>query len=442
MRTHGRYLKHIGVLIAAGALAAGAVTASASAAPASPPRKAPVTSTTVDDTASRGTNRFTWSGRWWVCERCDRTALGRSFHYTNRPGARMTLDFTGTQATLYGFTQRAGGMAAVSLDGHRATVINLASSGHRSYTAIYRTPVLRDGRHTLTLTVLRRTTGSGRTVSIDKAIVVRKAPDRRPEPRPTATTPTTAPTTAPTTTAPRPTRPTPTTTTPTTTTPTTPTTQPTGQGGGVASITLDDGKLSQYANARPVLNAAGVKATFYIISDGLTWGSGSMSAAEARQLVSDGHEIGNHSKTHANLTSPGVDLETELGASNAAIRDAVGVTPTTCAYPYGQSNDAVRAVAAKYFRACRGTNGGTNAWSGLDRYDLRTYYVTTSTTPAQVQAAARSALTSGSWIIFVYHGVGTVGSSDDVTTQSFSDQLQAIRGTGIPIRTVSQAIGG
>ncbi|MFZ0161688.1 MAG: polysaccharide deacetylase family protein, partial [Kineosporiaceae bacterium] len=46
--------------------------------------------------------------------------------------------------------------------------------------------------------------------------------------------------------------------------------------GGVVSFTFDDGKITQYTNARPALNAAGIKGTFYMISDALTWGSTNM----------------------------------------------------------------------------------------------------------------------------------------------------------------------
>jgi peptidoglycan/xylan/chitin deacetylase (PgdA/CDA1 family) len=208
-------------------------------------------------------------------------------------------------------------------------------------------------------------------------------------------------------------------------------------GNGFASITFDDGKMNQFQNAKPALDAAGVKGTFYIISDALTWGSSSMSANEVRQLRAAGHEIGNHTASHAKLTTLSASaVEKELAGANAAIKAATGATPSTCAYPYGQSNDTVRSVAAKHFSACRGTNGGTNPPSGFSRYDLRTFYVTTGTSVSAVRDAAASAKAAGTWIIFVYHGVGSVNTTDDVTTQQFTDQLGAIRGTGISIRTV------
>jgi hypothetical protein len=132
-------------------------------------------------------------------------------------------------------------------------------------------------------------------------------------------------------------------------------------------------------------------------------------------------------------------VDAEFADAQNAIRNRTGVTPTTCAYPYGAANATVEAEAAKYFTACRGTDGGTNG-SGTDRYDLRTFYVHTSTTADQVRAAAQSARDAGAWIVFTFHGVGTVKSTDDVSTASLSAELDAIRSTGIPIRTVAQAL--
>jgi hypothetical protein len=259
-----RFLRHLGALFAAGALVVGTVTATAAAAPApaspAPAASTATTATTVDDALTRGTNHFSYSRGWKVCPRCDRQALGGSFHYTNVTRASVTLTFTGRQATLYGFTQRAGGTVAVTVDGRSAGVVNLANGGRRTYATLYTTPRLRDGRHSVTLTVLRRTSGTGRTVIIDKAVVVRVVTHPTPT-RPAPTTrPTTRPTTQPrptTTTTTSPTTRTTTTTTPTTTTSTSTTTTPPlpGPGGGVASITFDDGKIGQYTNARPLLDA-------------------------------------------------------------------------------------------------------------------------------------------------------------------------------------------
>jgi peptidoglycan/xylan/chitin deacetylase (PgdA/CDA1 family) len=226
--------------------------------------------------------------------------------------------------------------------------------------------------------------------------------------------------------------------TPTVTPTPTPTVTPTQ---GVVSFAFDDGKIGQYTTARPVLNAAGLRGTFFVISDALTWGSTNMNATQVREMAADGHEIGNHTKTHSNLTGmSAAQVDSEFSQSQAALTAASGTTPRACAYPYGASNATVESVAAKYFTGCRGTNGGLNT-SGTNRYRLVTYYVHTSTTAADVRAAVDQARSTGAWLILTYHGVGTVGSSDDVTAATFSAHVDAVKASGVTVRTVGQALG-
>lgn len=209
---------------------------------------------------------------------------------------------------------------------------------------------------------------------------------------------------------------------------------------GAVSFTFDDGKIGQYRNARPALNAAHMRGTYYIISDGLGWGTKTnMSPTEARQLVKEGNEIGNHTRDHSDLAGMSdSEVRAEFADSQAVIRAKVGVTPTTCAYPYGSSNASVRAIAAKYLKVCRGTSAGTNKAGSLARYDLVVKYVHTDTSAADVRAAANAARRAHVWLILVYHGVGTVGSEDDVTAAQFRSHVQAVKASGIAVRTVAQ----
>jgi peptidoglycan/xylan/chitin deacetylase (PgdA/CDA1 family) len=208
------------------------------------------------------------------------------------------------------------------------------------------------------------------------------------------------------------------------------------------SFSFDDGLIGQYTNARPILKAAGLKATFYIISDGLGWGTQTnMGPAQVRQLVADGDEIGNHTRDHPDLTGLAADQVTaEFADAQAAIKAQVGVTPTTCAYPSGATNSEVETAAATFFTACRGTADGVDRKGALARYDLTVLYVHTETTPAQVQAALTSLKASGGWLILVFHGVGTVLSDDDVTTEQFQGIVTAAKSSGVPVKTVVQGL--
>ena len=410
--------RSVGALTFVGALVGGAAVTAGPAAAAGP---ATIVST-IDDGAASGAQHFWYSGSWLVCKGCRVSGYGGSFHYSSRVGSVAGFSFTGTRVTLYGVRQPSGGIATVLVDGVARGTVNFSASSTRS-AAVYTSPVLRNGRHSVTLKVTSRTPGTRRTISLDRAVVTAPRPPAGgvvvvPAPAPPAPPDPVKPAPRP---VPRP---------------------PSGGGGGVASFTFDDGLGSQFANARPALRAAGVHGTFYLISDAFGWGSGSMSAADARRLAAEGDEIGNHTRDHGHLATLSADaVQAEFATAQSVIRDQVGVTPTSCAYPYGESNDTVQQVAAKYFSSCRGTSSGTNSSGGLSRYDLRVFYVHTSTSADDVRAAAAAARANGTWVIFVYHGVGSIGSADDVSAESFQAQLQAVVGTGISVRTVGQAVG-
>jgi peptidoglycan/xylan/chitin deacetylase (PgdA/CDA1 family) len=211
--------------------------------------------------------------------------------------------------------------------------------------------------------------------------------------------------------------------------------------GAVVSISLDDGSLGHLKYAQPALAAAQLPATFYLISDALGYGGTSLDVDQAKQLVAAGQEIGNHTKTHQDLTklSP-PQMASELEEAQTALTQRLGVTPTTCAYPYGADDPAVVAQAARMFKGCRSTTGGENR-PGFDAYDLATFVVTASTTQADVRAALEQAKTDQAWLIFTFHGIDPESTSEmDITPAAFSSDLRAIRDSGIAVEPVGRAL--
>lgn len=368
------------------------------------PSTARAADTTVDDAVTSGAAFFTYTGTsWTTCGGCNSTATNNSYRYAYTTGDRATLTFTGTQASIYGFKEPAGGIGAISIDGAAPTDVDFYGAP-QTLTAIYTSPTLTNRQHTITITVTgRKTAGLSPTITIDKAVI---------------TTGTTTPTTTPTTTAPPPT------------------------SSGMASITFDDGSLGQYNNARPALNQRSMKGTFFIISDALGWSATNMNAAQVRQLAADGHEIGNHTRDHSNLaTLTGAQITAEFADSQSAISRQTGITPTTCAYPYGSHNASVDGIAASFFRGCRETGGGINTSGTLQPFALKNYYVVRASSADGVRAAAQQAIAQNTWVIFTYHGVTpTNPGTEDVTPAQLAAQLDAIAATGIPVVTMSQGL--
>jgi len=191
-----------------------------------------------------------------------------------------------------------------------------------------------------------------------------------------------------------------------------------------------------------VLRKNNLPGTYYLISDALGWGTATINPKQARRLVAEGNEIGNHTRDHKDLTRlTTAQMTAQFADAQNALESQVGVRPTTCAYPYGSNNAAVLAEAQNQFKACRSTQGGFNKPGRLLTYDLFSYNVHRRTTAAQIRKAAERARTSNTWVVFVYHGVDPkLKGADDVTPKRFAAHMDALVSTGVPVQTVESAL--
>ncbi|WP_245679701.1 polysaccharide deacetylase family protein [Actinomadura hibisca] len=108
------------------------------------------------------------------------------------------------------------------------------------------------------------------------------------------------------------------------------------------ALTFDDGPMSSTAELLDVLAAHQARATFFLVGRNV--------AARpdlVRRELAAGHELGNHSYTHADLgRSSAAKVREELERTQEAIEQAAGVTPTLMRPPYG-STDKNLALTAK-----------------------------------------------------------------------------------------------
>jgi peptidoglycan/xylan/chitin deacetylase (PgdA/CDA1 family) len=97
------------------------------------------------------------------------------------------------------------------------------------------------------------------------------------------------------------------------------------------ALTFDDGPSPSTPALLDVLDTYGVKATFF------QCGMHVRRLPEiTRWVVEAGHEIGNHTDSHASLwLRPADFIEREIGMAQHAIEDAAGVTPILFRAPYG-----------------------------------------------------------------------------------------------------------
>ena len=126
-------------------------------------------------------------------------------------------------------------------------------------------------------------------------------------------------------------------------------------GNKVVILNFDDGRKSQYTQAKPILDKYGFKATFYAVCNYLDNKKGYMSWKDIETLYKEGHDIGSHSMNHAHLeklSKKGVSFE--VAQSKKCFEDH-GINATTFAYPFNEgSNDKnVINIIAKYYDLAR-----------------------------------------------------------------------------------------
>jgi len=124
-------------------------------------------------------------------------------------------------------------------------------------------------------------------------------------------------------------------------------------------LTFDDGHISNYTLARPMLQARGFRATFFIVANWIGQPD-RMNRDQLNELVRSGMSVGSHGLTHARLSSiSSQELDTELTRSKQLLEQMLGVEVRQLALPGGFSSTPVieRSKRAGYECICTSAPG-------------------------------------------------------------------------------------
>jgi len=113
------------------------------------------------------------------------------------------------------------------------------------------------------------------------------------------------------------------------------------------AMTFDDGPHPSNApRLLDMLKQRNIKATFFVVGTN----SRPMPGPSSVAIAAEGHEIANHTWTHANITTLSTDaLRRELKDSSAAIVTATGTAPTLFRPPYGATSANIKALIKSEF---------------------------------------------------------------------------------------------
>ena len=105
------------------------------------------------------------------------------------------------------------------------------------------------------------------------------------------------------------------------------------------ALTFDDGPGYYSDELLDFLKDRGIHCTFFMVGNLV-----SSYSKQVKRMYDEGHELGNHSYTHAQLTKLSADgVRAEIKKCDDAIYEATGVYPTVMRPPYGATNNTVLA---------------------------------------------------------------------------------------------------
>ena len=107
-----------------------------------------------DNTTGTANNQFAYTGTWLSGSQTG--AYQNDNHWSNNTNDSYTVNFSGTQALVYGAKNNNHGIAAYSIDGGAETEVDLYSATRSDNSFLFASPTLTKGQHTLKVRVSGR----------------------------------------------------------------------------------------------------------------------------------------------------------------------------------------------------------------------------------------------------------------------------------------------
>jgi peptidoglycan/xylan/chitin deacetylase (PgdA/CDA1 family) len=189
---------------------------------------------------------------------------------------------------------------------------------------------------------------------------------------------------------------------------------------GAVSYTFDDGNTSQIENYATI-NALGVRFTFYLVTG---WENASNSIWA--QAVDDGHELGNHTKSHSSTATSDADIDD----ATSFIKEKFGVNPYTFAAPYG--DNSYISYAESRFLLSRGVSRGSIPANDISQqFNLRLYIPAEGALASAMTSVVTTARDAGKWQIVCIHGfTGDSSAYQPIDLDEFTSHVNAVKALG------------
>ncbi|MED4953786.1 polysaccharide deacetylase family protein [Paenibacillus macerans] len=187
------------------------------------------------------------------------------------------------------------------------------------------------------------------------------------------------------------------------------------------ALTFDDAPDAVFTpQVLDALKQAGVKATFFVVGN----------RAEAHpdimaRIVREGHRVGNHSYSHANLPKlTDLKFRSEVTRTDQIISNYTGSVPALFRPPYGNTNERQLLWLASKGKKIVGWNVDSLDWKGLNA--------------DQVSSNVLSHVLPGS--IILQHAAGGQGEDLSGTVAAIPRIVKSLKSDGVEIVTVEDLL--
>jgi len=217
----------------------------------------------------------------------------------------------------------------------------------------------------------------------------------------------------------------------------------------LVSFTFDDVPASAYSNGAAILEAYGLRGTFYVAAG--TCGTMDeqwdvIGRDQVRALYDSGHEIGCHTFSHVAVDRLGAhDMDEECRRNRDLLHELCpGIQVTNFCYPFGRVSLPRKHQLERRFDTCRGIYQGINAGI-VDLGLLRVIELYDRTlTRDKLERVLRQTRARNGWLIFYTHDVAEppswIGSSPGLLRETI-EAVAAENMRCLPIRDALTAIG-
>ncbi|MBR4398112.1 MAG: polysaccharide deacetylase family protein [Fibrobacter sp.] len=195
---------------------------------------------------------------------------------------------------------------------------------------------------------------------------------------------------------------------------------------GAVSFTFDDSEISQLNNLGDYFEKnQDIKVTFF-----MTGGMNAGNQSKYFPMTAKGHEIGNHSKTHADLTKSN-DLKGEITDYKYTLESKGDFEVVAFATPYCYYNDAVEAEIAKAHIVNRNCQGATKyKWDEepvWERISSDCYQGNTQQSKGNMSEAKQK----NAWTVQLNHGVDGAGFGYGITPSDMIAIMDEAKAQGL-----------